>query len=98
MLQVALPNTDADIAAPVVKRAGDGTVTIDVNGAEDDVYAGGETTAGSGDWNSVMLTRTDDATKATDIVAIYTDIEAPTPTMLTAEENAGAVSVRPGTL
>ena len=74
----------------MVKRAGDGTVTIDVNAAEeDDVYAGGETTAGSGDWNSVMLTRTDDATKATDIVAIYTDIEAPKPTMLTAEETCG---------
>ena len=93
MAPVALP-TDADIAAPVVKRDGDGKLTVDVNTADvDDVYAGGETTAGSGDWNSVMLTRTDDTSKAADTVVIYTDIEAPKATMLTAERTAGAVTM-----
>ena len=53
-------------------------VTVDVNGVDDDVYEGGETTAGSGDWNSVMMTRTNaDATDTTDTLVIYTDIDAP---------------------
>ena len=42
------------------KRNAAGMVTVDVNGDADDDYAGGETTAGSGDWNSVTLTKTND--------------------------------------
>ena len=37
----------------------------------------GETTAGSGDWNSVTLTRTDAVTEASHTVVFYTDIAAP---------------------
>ena len=89
-----LPTSLADIAAPVVERDAAGKITVDVNtAATDDVYSGGEITAGSGDWNSVWLMKTDDTTKATDTVVIYTDIEAPKATPLTAEETAGAVMI-----
>ena len=61
-----------------VERAVDGTVTVDVNGDADDVYTGGETTAGSGDWTSVTMTKTNsDANDTTDTLVIYTDIEEP---------------------
>ena len=43
----------------------------------DDVYTGGETTAGSGDWNSVTMTRTDASAEAEHTLVIYTDIDAP---------------------
>ena len=73
-----------DVAAViVVKRDAAGMVTVDVNGATTaDVYTGGETTAGSGDWNSVTMTKTD-AVGVTDTLVIYTDIDAPTDTLLT---------------
>ena len=73
-----------DMDGPVVKRNVAGMVTVDVNGATDDVYAGGETAAGSGDWNSVTMTRTDAGTEAEDTLVIYTDIDAPKDTLLTA--------------
>ena len=60
-------------------------MTLDVNGEADDDYAGGETTAGSGDWNSFTLTKTDAATEAEDVLVIYTDIEAPSDKLLTAQ-------------
>ena len=55
-------------------------MTVDVNGGDDDAYAGGETTADSGDWNSFMLTKTNNEgedTESTDTVVIYTDIDRP---------------------
>ena len=61
----------------LVKRDAAGKITVDVNGTADDVYAGGETTAGSGDWNSVMLTKTNVDDESTDTVVFYTDIAAP---------------------
>ena len=76
----AMPNllpmeiAEADL---IVKRSVAGMVTVDVNGATDDVYTGGETTAGSGDWNSVTMTRTDAAAEAEHTLVIYTDIDAP---------------------
>ena len=73
------------ITVQAVTRNAAGMVTVDVNGAADDVYAGGETTAGSGDWNSVTLTKTDAGTEATDTVVFYTDIEAPSDKLLTAQ-------------
>ena len=70
----------AEITAPanlIVKRSVAGMVTVDVNGATDDVYTGGETTARSGDWNSVTMTRTDATAEADHTLVIYTDIDAP---------------------
>ena len=68
---------DASGVTPVMAtRNAAGMVTVDVNGDTDDVYAGGETTAGDGDWNSVTLTKTD-AEGNTDTVVLYTDIAAP---------------------
>ena len=65
-----------------------GMVTVDVNGdAAADVYTGGETTAGSGAWNSVTLTKTDASTEASDTVVLYTDIAAPTDSLLTTVYN-----------
>ncbi len=62
----------------IVKRTPAGMVTVDVNGATDDVYAGGETTAGSGNWNSVTMTKTNsDVAETTDTLVIYTDIDEP---------------------
>ena len=47
------------VSAVMAKRSVAGAVTVDVNeAANDDVYEGGETTAGSGAWNSVMMTKT----------------------------------------
>ncbi len=73
------------ITEQAVKRDAAGKVTVDVNGATADDYAGGETTAGSGDWNSVTLTKTDVVTEAEDTVVFYTDIEAPSDKLLTAQ-------------
>ena len=79
MVQAAILN-DAKVAPPGVavtaKRSVAGAVTVDVNGGDDDVYEGGETTAGSGAWNSVVMTTTD-ADESTNTLVIYTDIEAP---------------------
>ena len=64
--------------AVTAKRSVADAVTVDVNGDDDDVYEGGETAAGSGAWNSVMMTKPNsDATDSTDTLVIYTDIEAP---------------------
>ena len=65
------------VLAVTAKRSVAGAVTVDVNeAANDDVYEGGETTARSGAWNSVVMTKTD-ADDTTDTLVIYTDIEAP---------------------
>ena len=73
------------ITEQAVTRDAAGKLTVDVNGVADDVYAGGETTAGDGDWNSVTLTKTDAGTEATDTVVFYTDIAAPADKLLTAQ-------------
>ena len=65
------------ITVQAVTRDAAGKLTVDVNGDVDDEYAGGETTAGSGAWNSVTLTKTDAGTEAVDTVVFYTDIAAP---------------------
>ena len=68
-----------------VTRDADGAVTIDVNGDDDNLYAGGEVTAGDGAWTSATLTKTDAGTEATDTLVIYTDIAAPKDKLFTAE-------------
>ena len=68
--------TGGDVGAVTAKRNAAGMVTVDVNGDADDDYAGGETNAGSSAWNSVTMTKTN-ANDSTDMVVIYTDIEAP---------------------
>ena len=78
----AFPTGITELAAT---RDAAGAVAIDVNGDDDDAYTGGETAAGSGDWNSVTMTKTDAATEATDTLVIYTDIEAPSDKLLTAQ-------------
>ena len=80
------------ITQQAVTRNAAGMVTVDVNGDDDDVYAGGETTAGSGDWNSVTMTKTD-AVGVTDTLVIYTDIDAPTDTLLTTVYLDGATNL-----
>ena len=79
--QAGPTTTTSDVATPVIKRNVAGMMTVDVNGDDDDAYAGGETTASSGDWNSFfMLTKTNDEgedTESTDTVVIYTDIDGP---------------------
>ena len=65
-----------DVGAVTAKRNAAGMVTVDVNGDADDDYAGGETNADSSAWNSVTMTKTN-ANDSTDMVVIYTDIEAP---------------------
>ncbi len=73
------------ITEQAVARDAADKLTVDVNGEADDVYAGGETTAGDGDWSFVMLTKTDDDAEATDTVVFYTDIAAPADKLLTAQ-------------
>lgn len=81
----AIPSgTGAGVTAVTATRDAAGMITIDVNGATDDVYSGGETTAGSGDWNSVTMTK-DDADDSTDTLVIYTDIEAPADELFTSQ-------------
>ena len=77
------PAEASGVAIPVVKRDAAGKITVDVNGDTADDYAGGETTAGSNDWNSVTMTKTDVVTGSEDTVVIYTDIAAPTDKLLT---------------
>ena len=72
----------------VVERDAAGKLTVDVNGDTDDVYAGGETTAGDGDWNSVTMTKTD-AVGVADTLVIYTDIVAPADVQLTKHYDLG---------
>ena len=73
-----IPAGAAGVTAVTATRNAAGMVTVDVNGATtDDVYTGGETTARSGDWNSVTMTKTDAGTEAEDTLVIYTDIDAP---------------------
>ena len=78
----ALPTTNTGITAVTAERDADGMLTIDLNGATDDEYSGGEVTAGGDPWNSATLTntRTDDSQ---DVVVIYTDIEAPSDKLFT---------------
>ena len=81
-------NTDdpmSGVTAIMVTRDADGVVMVDVNGDEDDDYTGGEVTAGDGAWNSVMMMKTDATTEATDVLVIYTDIEAPADKLFTAQ-------------
>lgn len=78
--------TSADSEAEFgVTRAVDGTITIDVNGTDnDDMYTGGENPAGSGNWNGAVLTKSnDDTAQSTDTLVIYTDIDAPSDRMFT---------------
>ena len=86
--------TGADVAAVVATRDAAGMITIDVNGNSDDDYAGGAATAGSGDWNSVTMTK-DDADDSTDTLVISTDIAAPTATAISdhADYSNGALSI-----
>ena len=58
----------SDITSVTATRNAAGMVAVKVS---DEDYTGGETTAGSGDWNGVTLTN------GTNTLAIYTDIEAP---------------------
>ena len=76
----ASTNPASGVATPAITRNVAGMTTIDVNGDDDDEYAGGENTAGSGDWNSFTLTKTNDEgadTESSDTVVLYTDIDAP---------------------
>ena len=74
--------TGGGVGPVTAKRNAAGMVTVDVNGAVDDDYAGGETNAGSSAWNSVTMTKTN-ADDSTDMVVIYTDIEAPADELFT---------------
>jgi hypothetical protein len=76
----AFPTGITELAAT---RDAAGTVMIDVNGDTDDVYAGGEVSAGSGAWTSATLTKTDVGTEAIDTLVIYTDIEEPADKLFT---------------
>ena len=69
-------NSGGGVSGVTAKRNAAGMVTVDVNGTDDDDYAGGETNADSSAWNSVTMTKTN-ANDSTDMVVIYTDIEAP---------------------
>ena len=73
------PDLDTSgVSAVTATRDAADMVMIDVNGGDtDDVYAGGEVSAGSGAWTSAMLTKTDAASEAMDTLVIYTDIEEP---------------------
>ena len=71
------PPTGASVTGVTAERDADDLVTVDLNGELDDDYADNEITAGSGDWNSVTMTKTN-ADDTTDTVVVYTDIAAPT--------------------
>ena len=73
------PDAASGVAAtgPTITRSVAGNIEIDVNGDADDDYAGGSVMAGSGSWNSAMLTKTDAATETQDVLVIYTDIDEP---------------------
>ncbi len=72
----ALPDSSG-VDGLSVERDVAGTITVDVNGDDDDDYDGGETTAGDDDWNSVRMTREDAGDESTHTLVIYTDIEEP---------------------
>ena len=57
-----------------------GMVAVTVS---DEDYTGGETTAGTGNWNGATLT------KDTNTLVVYTDIEAPSDKLLTLQYDAG---------
>ena len=71
-----LPDPWSGVRSVTAERDFAGTITIDVNGGDENEYRGGEIEAGSGDWNGVTLTRIRDD-GSNDVVVIYTDIEAP---------------------
>ena len=77
-----LPSTTSGATAVAATRDAAGAVAIDVNGATDDVYAGGEVTADASGWTSATLTRTN-TDESTDTLMIYTDIEAPADKLFT---------------
>ena len=77
-----LPSSTSGATAVAATRDAAGAVAIDVNGATDDVYAGGEVTADASGWTSATLTRTN-TDESTDTLMIYTDIEAPADKLLT---------------
>ena len=85
------PGEGSDVTAVTAERDAAGMVTIDVNGVAEDEYAGGESDAGDV-WTSAMLTRTN-VDDSEDVVVIYTDVEAPAPTMLTGDLMAGSLTV-----
>ena len=66
------------ITEQAITRDAAGAITVDVNGATEDDYSGGATTAGSGDWNHVTMTKANDDDETMDTLVIYTDIKAPT--------------------
>ena len=78
----AMP-TGGGVSAVTATRNAAGMVTVDVNSAVDDDYAGGETNAGSSAWNSVTMTKTNAGDDSTDMVVIYTDIDAPADVLFT---------------
>ena len=78
-----LPDATSGATAVAATRDAAGAVAIDVNGADDDVYAGGAVTADASGWTSATLTMTDAVTEATDTLMIYTDIEAPADKLFT---------------
>ena len=87
MVANPLPAMDSGVTEVGASRNAAGMVTVDVNGrAVDDDYAGGATPAGSGDWNSVTLTKTNAnvTPESSDTVVLYTDIAAPSDMLLTA--------------
>ena len=71
MIQAAIRTSDpfpTGVEAVTATRNAAGMVAVKV---DDDDYTGGETTAGSGDWNSATLTN------GINTLVIYTDVEAP---------------------
>ncbi len=69
------------VTAQAVTRNAARMMTVDVG---DEDYAGRETNAGSGDWNDFTLTKTN-TDESEDTLVIYTDIEAPSDKLLTAQ-------------
>ena len=72
----ATPTGLESVTLVTAARNAAGMVTVKV---DDDDYTGGETTAGTGDWNGVMLTN------GTNTLVIYTDIEAPSDVLFTTQ-------------
>ena len=84
---IAMPAID-DVTGVTAERAVDGTVTVALTGVDD--FTGGEANAGDG-WTSTMLTRAND--DSDDIVVVYTDVEAPTPTTIGDEATMGSIAI-----
>ena len=81
MIQMAItasltaPDDDpSEFDGVTAKRGAAGMVAVTVS---DEDYTGGETTAGTGNWNGATLT------KDTNTLVVYTDIEAPSDKLLT---------------